>query len=68
MTDEDLIPADIAPPIQALAESSIDGSTSLIAGLYRENPTDVYQTIYRVGFDLCAAMNAAYGPIEVNPN
>ena len=68
LTDEDYIPSDMAPYLVTLAESSVDGSSSLIAELYRENPTDVYQTIYEVGRDLYLAMATAYGPIEVNLN
>ena len=68
VTAEDYIPSDMVAPLIQMAESSIDGSTSMIAELYRENPQTVYDTLYSVGYDLCMALNVALGPIEVNLN
>ena len=61
-------PQRIAPHLVKLAAGCIDNAASFIAEVFTENPSTVYKTVYGVGFELCAAMNAAYGPIEVNVN
>ena len=66
--DGDTLPSSMAPHLVKLAEGCIDNAASFIAEVFAENPPTVYKTVYGVGFELCAAMNAAYGPIEVNVN
>ena len=68
VNDEDTIPSSITPHLVKLAEGCIDNAASFIAQVFVENPQAVYQTVYGVGFDVCAAMNAAYGPTEINLN
>ena len=68
VTDDDSIPSDMAPHLVKLAQGCIDNAESLTAQVFTENPSTIYQTVYGVGFDVCAAMNAAYGPTEVNLN
>ena len=68
VTDDDTLPSAIAPHLVKLAAGCIDNAASFIAEVFTENPSTVYKTVYGVGFELCAAMNAAYGPIEVNVN
>lgn len=46
-----------------MAEQCIDKAEAFIAEIFQENP----QTVYATGFDICAAMNAAYGPPAVQP-
>ena len=68
VSDDDEIPSDVAELLVKLAEGCIDHASSFIAEVFTENPETVYRTIYSVGFDVCAAMNAAYGPAEINLN
>ena len=68
VTDDDSIPSYLAPPLVHLAELSVDGAATMIAEVFQENPSIVYDTLYRVGYDLCMAMNVAFRPIEVNLN
>ena len=68
VTDDDEIPSDMAEPLVKLAEGCIDGAESFISEVFVENPSTVYQTVYQAGYDVCAAMNAAYSPIEINLN
>ena len=65
---DDQIPAGMAEPLEKAADQSIDSAAPIIAAIVQENPQAVYRTVYQVGYDLCAAMNAAYGPIEINLN
>ena len=66
--DEDLIPADLAPPLVQMAEAAVDGGEAMIAELYRENPQTVCQTLYSVGWETCQRLDHAFGPAEVNLN
>ena len=68
VNDDDQILSGMAQPLAKAAEQCIDNSASMIAAIVQENPETVYRTVYQVGHDLCAAMNAAYGPIEINLN
>ena len=68
VTDDDSIPSDMTPHLVKLAEGCIDSAASFIAEVFTENPLTIYQTVYGVGFDVCSAMNAAYGPTEINLN
>ena len=65
---DDEVLSGMAEPLVKAAEQSIDSAASIIAAIVQENPETVYRTVYQVGHDLCAAMNAAYGPIEINLN
>ena len=69
LEDEDCIPSELAPPppLVQMAEQCIDKAEAFIAEIFQENPQTVYQTVYATGFDICAAMNAAYGPPAVQP-
>ena len=68
VTDDDTIPSEIAPHLVKLAEGCIDKAAPFLAQVFTENPSTVYDVVYGCGFDLCAAMNAAYGPTEINLN
>ena len=66
--DDDAILSDMAESLVKLSEGCIDNAAPMIAAIFQENPQTVYQAVYQVGYDLCAAMNAAYGPTEINLN
>ena len=68
VTDDDTIPSVMVPHLVKLAEGCIDHAASFIAEVFTENPETIYSTVYGAGYDVCAAMNAAYGPIEINLN
>ena len=68
VTDDDEILSSMAQPLVSAAEKCIDSASSIIAATVIENPWMVYRTVYQVGYDFCAAMNAAYRPIEINLN
>ena len=68
VNDDDEIPSDMAELLVKLSESSINGAEDFIAQVFTENPKMVYSTVYFAGFEVCAAMNAAYGPTEINLN
>lgn len=63
--DTDTIPAELAAPLMAMAHAAVDGSVEKIAELYRENPTEVYQTLYHVGCET-SLMFAAADTINLN--
>ena len=65
---DDQILSGMAEPLVSAAEKCIDSAASIIAATIQENPWTVYRTVYQVGYDFCAAMNAAYRPIEINLN
>ena len=65
---DDAILSDMAEPLVKLAEGCIDHAASFIAEVFTENPETIYSTVYGAGYDVCAAMNAAYGPTEINLN
>ena len=67
-TDDDCIASELAPSIIALAEQSIEGSQSMIASVFAENPQLVFSVVYGVGYDLCMALNAAHLTIDINLN
>ena len=66
--DEDTIPSEMVEPLVRLAEGCIDHAASYIAQVFQENPETISKTIYLAGFEVCTAMNAAYGPTEINLN
>ena len=68
VNDDDQILSGMAQPLAKAAEQCIDNSASMIAAIFQENPQTVYHTVYQTGYDLCAAMNAAYGPTEIHLN
>ena len=68
VSDDDTIPSEMVEPLVKLAEGCIDHAASFIAEVFTENPETIYSTVYGAGYDVCAAMNAAYGPIEINLN
>ena len=68
VNDDDEILSSMAEPLVTAAETCIDSAAPIIAAMITENPTTVFETVYQVGYDLCAAMNAAYRPIEINLN
>ena len=68
ISDDDEIPSDVAELLIKLSEGCIDNAASFIAEVFQENPETIYSTIYGAGYDVCAAMNAAYGPTEINLN
>ena len=68
VNDDDEILSDMAESLVKLSGQCIDSAAPIIAAIITENPATVFETVYRVGYDVCAAMNAAYGPIEINLN
>ena len=68
VTDGDTIPSAMAPPLVQMAEGCVDSAASMIAEIFQENPQTVYGVLYQAGYDVCIAMNAAYGPAEINLN
>ena len=68
VNDDDAIPSDMAEPLATLAAGCIDNAAGFIAEVIVENPSAVFGTVYQAGYDVCAAMNAAYGPTEINLN
>ena len=65
---DDEIPSDVAELLIKLSEGCIDNAASFIAEVFTENPETIYSTVYDAGFEVCAAMNAAYGPRAINLN
>ena len=68
VNDDDTIPSDMVPHLVTLAEGCIDHAAAFMAQVFTENPKTVYEAVYGSGFGVCAAMNAAYGPTEINLN
>ena len=66
--DDDTILPEMVEPLIKLAEGSIDNAASYIAEVFVENPELVCGVVYQGGYDLSTAMNAAYGPTEINLN
>ena len=66
--DEDCIPAEMAAPLIQMAESCIDSAATMIASIYTENPTLVYQTVYQSGVEAGGLLRVLDGDITVNLN
>ena len=66
--EDDEIPSYMAEPLVKLAKGCIDHAASFIAEVFTENPETIAQTVYLAGYELSAALNAAYGPTEINLN
>ena len=66
--DADTIPSDMVEPLVKLAEGCVDSAASFIAQVFTENPSTIYEVVYLAGSEVCATMNAAYGPTEINLN
>ena len=68
VTDEHRFPSELASPLRLMAEGCIDAAEPLIAANFQENPQVVYDTVYRVGYELCDNLNQALGPPQINLN
>ena len=64
----DALPANIPPPLAALADELITKNEQHIAELYSESPTACAEAVYQTGIELAVMLNEVGGPAPIYLN
>ena len=62
------LPADMPPPLAALADELITKNAQHIAELFRESPTACAEAVYQTGTELAVILNEVGGPAPIYLN